>query len=264
MNRRKFAILSACAVGLGPLGCQRSISNNEAAATEPVKLTLSVAASLQDAMQAVQAVYRAAAAEVEMVDNFGASGSLSQQIMQGAPVDVFWSASPGWMDALDKEGLLVEGSRKDLLRNSLVLVVPQDSDLVSGFENLEAKKVKRIAMGEPEGVPAGKYAKECLEKRELFEGLRSKLVYGKDVRQVLSYVEMGSVEAGLVYKTDALASDKVRVVATVSQGEHSPILYPVAAVKSSGQVARSRAFLDFLSTEAAMVVFQERGFDVVG
>ena len=264
MNRRKFAVLSACAASLGPLGCRRSISNREAAAIETARLTLSVAASLQDAVQAVQAIDRAPVADMVMVNNFGASGSLSQQIMQGAPVDMFLSASPDWMDVLDKEGLLAEGSRKDLLRNSLVLVVPQDSDLVTGFENLEAKQVKRIAMGEPEGVPAGKYAKECLEKRALFEALRSKLVYGKDVRQVLSYVETGSVEAGLVYQTDALASEKVRVVATVPEADHSPILYPVAVVKSSGRVALSRAFLDFLSTEAAMAVFRERGFGVVG
>ena len=260
MNRRKFAVLSACAIALGPLGCQRSISSNQA--TETVKLTLSVAASLQDAMQSVQAIYRASA-NVEMINNSGASGSLSQQIMQGAPVDVFLSASPDWMDALDKEGLLAEGSRKNLLKNSLVLVVPKGSDLASGFESLKAKRVKRIAMGEPEGVPAGKYAKECLEQLDLFESLRSKLVYGKDVRQVLSYVEMGNVEAGLVYKTDALASDKVRVVATVSEANHSPIVYPVAVVKSSDRVLQSRAFLDFLASDAAMTAFRESGFDVV-
>lgn len=255
--------MSAWALGWGPLGCQRSASNNETAVNETFELTLSVAASLQDVMQAVQAIYQRSAANVEIVDNFGASGSLSQQIMQGAPVDAFLSASPDWMDALDKAGLLVEGSRKDLLKNSLVLIVPKSDDWVTGFENLENKKVKRIAMGEPESVPAGKYAKESLEKMNLFESLRAKLVLGKDVRQVLSYVETGSVEAGFVYVTDALTSDAVRVVATVPEEDHSPILYPVAAIKSSGQVEAALAFVDFLFTDAAAVVFRASGFDVV-
>ena len=222
LNRRQFAILSACAMSLGPLGCHQFPADT-VSAIAPTQLTLSTAASLQVVMQSVQAVYRQSELEVAIVDNLGASGSLAQQIVQGAPVDIFLSASLDWMDVLEKAGLLVEGSRRNLLKNSLVLVASKLNDGVTGFESLADPRIKRIAIGEPESVPAGKYAKESLETMNLFENLRSKLVLGKDVRQVLSYVETGSVEAGFVYATDALTSDKVRMVATVPANTHSPI-----------------------------------------
>ncbi len=262
MNRRQFAILCACTASLGPLGCRR-FSDDTVSAIAPAKLTLSTAASLQNVMQAVQAAYRQSKPEVTIGDNFGASGSLALQIVQGAPVDIFLSASPDWMDRLEKEGLLVEGSRRNLLKNSLVLIAAKSNNEITGFESLEEPQIKRIAMGEPESVPAGKYAKESLEAMNLFEGLRPKLVLGKDVRQVLSYVETGNVEAGIVYATDALTSDKVRTVATVPANLHSPILYPVAAIKLSKQVAIALAFIDFLGTETASKIFKENGFDLV-
>lgn len=261
MNRRQFAILSACTVSLGPLGC-RKMTADRATAIAPVQLTLSIAASLQVVMQSVQAAYRSEP-KVAMVYNFGASGSLAQQIVQGAPVDIFLSASPDWMDVLNKEGLLAEGSRRNLLKNSLVLVTPKSDSRITGFKSLEAPQTQRIAIGEPESVPVGKYAKESLEAMNLFESLRSKLVLGKDVRQVLAYVETGSVEAGFVYATDALTSDKVRTVATVPDNAHSPILYPVAAIKSSQQVETALSFMNFLGSDAAVAIFKASGFDIV-
>ena len=222
---------------------------------------VSTAASLQAVMRLVQSEYIQDQPGISIVDNFGASGSLAQQIVQGAPADVFLSASPDWMDALDRQGLILENSRKNLLKNSLVLAVPKSDAVTTRFEDLKADRIRRVAIGEPESVPAGKYAKEALSRLGLFDGLQSKLVLGKDVRQVLAYVETGSVEAGLVYSTDALASDKVRVVATVPANVHSPILYPIAVVKASKNAAAALSFVSFLSTQTARKIFIASGFD---
>ena len=153
-------------MSLGPLGCHPFSEDAVSSAIAPIKLTLSTAASLQVVMQSVQAAYRQSEPEVAIVDNFGASGSLAQQIVQGAPVDIFLSASLDWMDVLDKAGLLIEGSRRNLLKNSLVLVALKSNDGLTGFESLEDPQIKRIAIGEPESVPAGKYAKRIARDDE--------------------------------------------------------------------------------------------------
>ena len=233
---------------------------NAATSAEPVELTISVAASVQDAMRDVQAAYQAEAPNVTITYNFGSSGSLAQQIDQGAPADVFLSASKRWMDDLEDKGQMLEGSRQELLQNSMVLITPQDSTDVTDFEALETDQNIRVAMGEPESVPAGRYAREVLTAMNLFGSIQAKLVFTKDVRQVLSYVQTGNVDAGLVYATDALIANQVQVVATAPAATHSPIVYPVAVVNDGANIEAAQAFVDFLSTDRAMTIFQEYGF----
>jgi molybdate transport system substrate-binding protein len=228
-------------------------------------LTVSAAISLKDALDEVKQLYTSANPGVSISTNYGASGSLEIQIEQGAPVDVFLSAAPKQMDALDGKGLLLEGTRRDLLRNEIVLIVPNDSSLgISSFPDLTHADVKKVALGEPTVVPAGQYAKEVLTNLGIYDAVNSKAVLAKDVRQVLTYVETGNVDAGIVYATDAQSSSKVKVVARAPEKSHSPVIYPVAAIKASKNPDAARAFTNFLSGAQARAVFQKYGFAAAG
>ncbi|MGF1499286.1 MAG: molybdate ABC transporter substrate-binding protein [Elainellaceae cyanobacterium] len=269
VSRRHFTALSALTLVayLGAAGCAQTttsptaeISPATTTTDSTIELTVSVAASVQDAMRDVQAAYQAEEPEVTITYNFGSSGSLAQQIVQGAPTEVFLSASKKWMDDLEEQGEILSGSRRDLLLNSLVVIVPQDKTDVTDFSDFATDKVNRIAIGEPESVPAGQYAQEALTTLELFDTLQPKMVFGKDVRQVLTYVETGNVDAGLVYATDAKISDQVQVVTTAPADTHSPIVYPIGVVADSEQAEAAQAFVDFLSSDAAVAIFEEYGF----
>ena len=196
------------------------------------KLTISAAASLKDALAEEETTYKQSHPNADFENNFGSSGTLATQIDQGAPVDIFVSASAKPMDELSAKGLIDAATRRNLLKNSLVLIVPLDSQL-KDFQGLASSPIRVIALGDPESVPAGQYGQQTLTALHLFDALKGKLVFGKDVRQVLTYVETGNADAGLVYATDARASGKVRVVATAPESTHDPIVYPAAVVKGS-------------------------------
>jgi molybdate transport system substrate-binding protein len=238
-------------------GCGSSVSR------EPVTLTISVAASLQNAMNELAQLYERSHTGVKLNYNFGASGALEQQIESGAPADIFFSAAPKPMDKLASKSLILPDTRRDLLQNKLVLVVPKNSAGPNSFQELADEKVKLIALGEPSSVPAGDYGRQVLEALHVWAAVQPKLVLAKDVRQVLSYVETGNTEAGIVYATDAHESDRVRVAATAPPGSHTPVVYPVAVVKNSRNAAEARAFLTFLSGRDAGAVFTRHGFTTV-
>lgn len=223
-------------------------------------LTVSAAISLKDALDAISPLFAKSQPEVAIHYNLGASGTLQQQIEQGAPVDVYISASPDQMDALAKQGLLLGGSRQDLVRNTVVLVVPANSAGISNFSDLRSSAVRVVAIGEPQTVPAGKYAQEVLIHLGLYDSLKPKFVFAKDVRQVLTYVASGDADAGIVYATDAKATSKVKAVATASEDSHSPVVYPVAVLKNSKNVSAARAFVAFLRSPAGQSVFEKFGF----
>ena len=223
-----------------------------------ITLTLSVAASLQGSITEIEAAYQRDH-PVEFRNNFGASGTLAREIEQGAPVDAFVSAGSNPMNQLQSEQLLLEGSRADLLRNSLVLIAPNGSSL-KGFEGLTDKQVRTVALGDPASVPAGQYGRQALAALHLFEKLQSKIVLGKDVRQVLTYVETGDADAGLVYATDALITQRVRIVAIAPENSHDPVVYPVAQIKNAHNESTARDFIAFLRSPAARAIFERRGF----
>ncbi|MBE9068154.1 molybdate ABC transporter substrate-binding protein [Leptolyngbya cf. ectocarpi LEGE 11479] len=223
-----------------------------------VRLTVSAAASMQDVLEQLRTAYQAIMPAVEIIYNFGSSGSLAQQIVQGAPVDLFLSASPQWVDRLGKTGLLLSNSRQVLIQNSMVLIVPKGDNNITSFQDLSI--ANKIAMGEPESVPAGHYAKETLKFLNLFDSLQAKLVFGKNVRHVLAYVETGNVDAGLVYATDARISRHVQMITTAPANSHTDIIYLIAVVKASQQVNAAQAFVDFLVSAPALAIFQDYGF----
>jgi molybdate transport system substrate-binding protein len=224
------------------------------------EITVSAAISLKDSLDEISHLYTFERPSAEVHFNLGGSGTLQRQIEQGAPVDIFISASPKEMDSLQLQGLLVPDTRRDLAKNSVVLIVPAGSAGVSSFQELAKPAVKNIAVGEPQTVPAGKYAQEVLTHLGIYDQLKPKLVLAKDVRQVLTYVETGNADAGIVYATDAKISKKVAVAATASEDSHSPVVYPAALIKSSKNPAAAKTFLEFLSGEKARVVFQKYGF----
>ncbi len=225
------------------------------------EIIVSAAISLKDALDEVTHLWAAVNPNVSVKTNYGASGTLQLQIEQGAPVDLYISAAPKQMDALESKGLLLEGTRRDLLRNGIVLIVPNGSTLsITTFQDLLKPEVKKVALGEPAVVPAGKYAQEVLTHLGIYDQVNAKAVLAKDVRQVLTYVETGDVDAGIVYTTDALSSNKVKTVAEAPEDFHEPVIYPVAIIKATKYPAPTKAFEDFLSGPQARAIFEKYGF----
>lgn len=228
--------------------------------TKHVLLTVSAAASLTGTIEPIENVYTRLHPEVEFRNNFGSSGALARQIEQGAPVDLFLSAGAKPVNELKAQGLLEAGKSRVLLRNQLVLIAPSDSKL-SSVSQLGAKAVGKIALGEPASVPAGQYAMQSLQSLHQYDALRSKFVYAKDVRQVLAYVESGNVDAGFVYATDARNRPKVKIVATLDESSHEPIVYPIAVIAQSAHAREAQQFIDALfSTSTAASSFANKGF----
>ncbi|MBM6995410.1 molybdate ABC transporter substrate-binding protein [Paenibacillus sp. DXFW5] len=226
---------------------------------EQVELLVSAAASLTESLDQIKSVYEAEHSHVKLTFNYAASGTLQQQIEQGAPADLFLSAGTKQMNALIEKGLMDDRLTTNLLTNELVLVVPQDGSVqIEKMEDLA--KLGDIAIGTPESVPAGKYAQQTLNYHKLWDSLQSKLVLTKDVKQVLSYVETGNVDAGFVYKTDAALSDKVKVALSAEAESHEPIEYPIGVLKDSGHPDEAKALYDFLLSDPARQVFSTYGF----
>lgn len=254
-TRRKFTWMSAAILFLLLASCSRPTS------TVAPSLTISAAASLKDAIAEIQQLYTQQQ-PVTITNNFGASGSLQQQIEQGAPVDIFISAAATQMDALQQKELILTDTRKNILSNQVVLIAPKNSQIVSNFKDLTSARVQKIALGQPKSVPAGKYAQEVLTFYNIFNRIKPKIIYAKDVRQVLTYVETGNVDAGIVYITDAKLSD-VKIVAIAPANSHSPVVYPVAVIKASKNINAAKKFVQFLSSKPASDVFNKYGFTKV-
>jgi molybdate transport system substrate-binding protein len=255
MRRRQFLLSGS----LGSLIACGLVSLSGQAQTIP--LTVSAAASLQDALKEIQPLYQQEQPTVEITFNFGSSGSLQQQIEQGALVDLFISAAAGQMNALQEKGLILTETRTDLVSNQLVLITPVTGPQIDAVEDLLQPVIERIALGEPSSVPAGTYAQQALESLGLFNDLKAKFVYGKDVRQVLSYVEAAEVQVGLVYQTDVNRSHRVKVAMGMDPATHAPIVYLMAVMGDSQNPEAAKAFAQFLQADAAQAVFKNFGFN---
>ena len=246
-------------------GCgNRSNNAVKPPAKKSVELTISAAASMKDALDEIKTVYEKKTSNKVLI-NYGSSGALQHQIEQGAPVDLFFSASTQQLDALEKEGLIDRAHTKNLLKNELVLIVPKSSSLkIKSLNDLTKNQVTKLSIGTPETVPAGNYAKESLVSKKLWKAVQPKIVYANDVRQVLDYVETGNVEAGLVYRTDALTSSKVKIASVVPESVHSPIIYPVGVLKDTKHQADIDDFYQFLQGKVAIQIFEKYGFQTMG
>ncbi|HEY9851542.1 MAG TPA: molybdate ABC transporter substrate-binding protein [Leptolyngbyaceae cyanobacterium] len=230
---------------------------------ESTTLLIAAAASLQDALKELDPIFEKANQGITVNYNFAASGPLQQQIEQGAPVDVFISAATKQMDVLQKKNLIVTNTRRNLLTNSLVLVVPSNSTLgLNSFQQLTNPNVKKISMGEPRSVPAGQYAQELFKNLGILEQVKPKLVYGNSVRNVLGTVESGNADAGIVYSTDAKVSARVKQVATAASNQHSPIVYPMAVISASRHQQAAGTYAQFLTSPQAQAIFKKYGFGI--
>ena len=231
------------------------------ASDDKCELTVLAAASLTDVCEELKTVYEKENPNVSLTFSFGSSGALQTQIEEGAPADIFFSASTKQMDALCEEGLMQKDSIQELLENKVVLIVPKDSETeLTSFEALTEDSVSMIGLGEPESVPAGQYAREVFESLGIWDIVESKANFGSDVRTVLSWVEENAVDCGVVYATDAYSSDRVRIVTEAPEGSCKRVIYPVGVVKASQNAKEAQDFARFLSSKEAMEYFRAFGF----
>jgi molybdate transport system substrate-binding protein len=230
------------------------------------ELTLSVAASMKEAVEELGRHFQQTHPGVRIDYNFGASGDLEKQIEAGAPIDLFISAATRQMDELERRGLVDAVTRREFARNVLVVAKPSDAtQALAGAADLAASRVERIAIGNPKTVPAGQYAAESLRALGLWERLKDKLVFAENVRQVLDYVARGEVDAGVVYATDVrVRADRVAVAFRLPPSSYSPIAYPVAVVSGSRHAALARALIDLLVGPEGQTVLSGLGFEPPG
>lgn len=259
-NLAVILLLIFTLVFMGGCGSKENTTGKDQEPAQKVELNISAAASLKDAAEELKSTYITQHPNVTITYNFASSGTLQKQIEEGAPSDLFISAGKSQMDALAEKDLIVADSRKDLLGNELVLIAGKDSSL-QDFAGLTDAAIKKISIGTPETVPAGKYAKEALTTLNLFDQIQPKLVMAKDVRQVLTYVETGNVDAGLVYRSDTYQAENIKIVAAAPKDSHKPIVYPMALIKASEKQDTAGEFADFLSSKEAADVFSKYGFD---
>jgi molybdate transport system substrate-binding protein len=237
---------------------------------DPIELTVYAAASTREALQAIDAKY-SKEHDVKLVFNFGSSGDVSKQIIAGNKADVFLSADEKEMDRVAMEKLVLDCTRKPLLSNQLVVIEsidpakPDFSVFSKPFaaEQLARPEIKLLSLANVESVPAGRYAKEWLEKKMQWDAVKERVLPGVDVRAALAAVESAGAQAGIVYRTDAALSKKVRVVFAVPIDEGPRISYPVAVLKDRPHVDEAKAFADYLSGPAAREIFEQKGFIVL-
>ncbi|WP_278961624.1 molybdate ABC transporter substrate-binding protein [Mitsuokella multacida] len=262
--KKLFALLAAGLLAvMSGCGGQTASNESKSSAQEPVELHVSAAASLTDVMNEIGKDYEAEHPNVKVVFNYGSSGALQQAIENGGDADLFFSAAQKQMNALEKAGLLADGTRKDLLQNEVVLIVPKEGGKdISSFDQLTSDTITHVALGEPKGVPVGQYSEEILTKLGILDAVKAKAVYGSDVRQVLAWVASGESDAGLVYATDAAISSDVRVVVKAPAGTHKDIIYPAAILKDSKHLDTAKDFLAFVSNDKNKERFAKYGFEV--
>lgn len=233
-------------------GCQE---NNQAGKAE---LRIAAASSLTGVMKQIETDFEDQT-DISLTVNFGSSGTLTQQIEQGAPSDIYISASEYWMKEASQNGLMDEKSIASVMANRLVLAVNDSSDTV--LKKLTTGAVSQIAIGDPMSVPAGMYAKQALESLGLWKDIQGKLVYGKNAQQVAAYVESGNVDAGFVYQSDVVKSHKLRTADKINKAHHTAITYPAGIVKESKQKEAAEKFLQYLHSEEAKQTIKEFGFE---
>ncbi len=224
------------------------------------EVTVSAAASLTNALRDIAPLFEAAHPGAKLQLNFGASGALLAQIAKGAPVDVFVSADQETMDQAQAQGLVKPGQRRDVVSNTLVVIVPAASTQPPrAVADLAGARYARIAVGLPASVPVGRYTKGVLEAASLWGAIEPKVIGAQNVRQALDYVARAEADAGFVYATDAaVMPDKVKVALTVPTAR--PILYPAATLAGAPNPAEAARFVDFLVAPAAQAVLARHGF----
>lgn len=224
-------------------------------------LVVSAAASLTNAFKEIGANFEKQNQGTKVLNSFAASDVLLLQIVNGAPVDIFASADQKAMDKAVKEGAVDANSRKDFVQNTVVLIVPSDNPkAIKSLADLSSKEVTRIAYGNPQTVPVGRYTQGALEKSGAWDTVENRKVLGQNARQVLDYVARGEVDAGFVFSTDAaVMKDKVVVVETLEITV--PVTYPIALVERKGRNELAQAYQDYVLSEEGQAILAKYGFN---
>lgn len=253
MNRKlraMIAVAAALCLLAGPAAMAEAV----------VELNVFAAASLTESLNQIAELYKAVQPDVTLTFNFDSSGTLQTQIESGAQADVFLSAAEKQMDALAGGGYLLDDTRADLLNNKAVLIVPEGSALgLKSFDDVAGDSVKLVALGNSD-VPVGQYAQDVFTALGIWDKVSAKASLGANVKEVLSQVQSGAVDCGVVYLTDAATAKGVTVVAEAPEGSHKPVVYPGAVLKASANADAAKAFLAYLTTPDAVKVFQSVGF----
>ncbi len=261
LNRRHFGLKLAIAIG----GVTMLLLSGSPAANAADKITVFAASSLKNALDAVNASWKADASK-EAIISYAASSALAKQVEEGAPADVFISADLNWMKYLTDKNLVTPGTEVKLLGNQIVLVAPKDSKaetkIEKDFKLSELIGDGKLAMGNIESVPAGKYGKAALESLGVWASVESKVAQAENVRAALKLVSTGEAALGIVYQTDAKADATVKVVGTFPEDSHPAIIYP-AAVTAASKNADAGEFVKYLQSDKAKAIFEEQGFIVL-
>jgi molybdate transport system substrate-binding protein len=228
-----------------------------------LEITVYAAASLKDALGALGTVC-ASQSGAAPVYNFGASNDLARQILAAGKADIFFSADTAWMDEVAKSNMVDTASRRSLLSNQLVVVVPDDSTLqISSAADLASEAIQRLSLANPAAVPAGKYARAWLEKAGVWDKVGDRVIPAPDVRAALAAVEEGAVQAGVVYRTDAAIARHARIAFTVPEADGPRITYPVAVLKDRPHMDAARRTVDCYAGPEGTAHFERFGFIVI-
>jgi molybdate transport system substrate-binding protein len=245
-------------------GCSNCELKQKPTQAVQVSLTVSAAVSLNSALKEMKTDFEKRNKHITILLNVGGTGALKQQILQGAPTDIFISASKEQFDQLMENKLIDKQHQIDLLSNQLVLIANiRNPSAPKNFTDLKKANIKNIAIGTPESVPAGRYAVQTLQHLMLWNAVKQKVVQTKDVLQVLTYVETNNVDAGIVYMTDVKISDKVKVVQVVDDKDHDPIIYPAGILTSTAHKKEATLFYEYLKSNTARTIFEKYGFKVL-
>lgn len=250
------AFISGCTNG------QATPKEKDNGVEEKKEIIISAAASLNEPMKEIKEVYEKNN-NVTLTFNFGASGSLQKQIEEGAPVDIFISAGQKQFDTLKAQGFILENSKKDIVENELVLIVNKDYlNKIKSIEDIEALKGtgQYIALGETGSVPAGQYAEEALRYYDRWDAIDENIVFAKDVKQVINYVESGEASCGIVYKSDAIHIKNSEIVEVFASKSHKSILYPGGVIENSKVKEEAERFLEFLTSKEGQEILKQYGF----
>jgi molybdate transport system substrate-binding protein len=227
---------------------------------EETTILLAAAASLKNVLDdKLIPLFEKKYPNIKVDVTYDSSGKLQSQIEEGADVDIFMSAAMKQMNELDEQGMILEDSIVELLENKIVLIVPKGSNTsISSFEGI--LDAERIAVGDPESVPAGQYAQESFTNLNMWDQVLEKASLGTNVTEVLNWVAEGSADAGIVYSTDAASNENVEVVAAAPEGSVSKVIYPIGVIKASTNEAAAKTFIEFLQSEEALNIFESYGF----
>ncbi|MBE6053757.1 MAG: molybdate ABC transporter substrate-binding protein [Clostridium sartagoforme] len=261
MKNKISLILAFCLIVFIIGGCSnKDLINTEGSNVKESTITIAAAASLKNCMDnKLIPMFREKYPNVMIQATYDSSGKLQTQIEEGAEIDVFMSAATKQMNELNEKGLIEEGSIVELLENKIVLIVPKGN--VKGIKSFDDMlKSDKIAIGDPESVPAGQYSKELLENLRIWNKVYSKASLGTNVTEVLNWVAEASADCGIVYSTDATSNDKVDMVIEAPEGSVSKVIYPIGIIKASNNKEVAKNFTDFLQSDEAAEVFKYYGF----